>query len=121
MIYGSHSNRLSRHAEYHTAGFVLCDGDSAGLLHLQHSGGAVAAHARQQHSNGLGPGVLGYRTKHDVNRRTLVTDAWAVFHGHAVPSRTFPQQHVEVSRGHQGQAWTQMVSVHRLPYFKPAD
>ena len=61
LVRGAQGNRLARHAKDHSAGLVLGQGVGARLAHPQQAVSAVAAHAGQDHADGILSGMSGRR------------------------------------------------------------
>ena len=64
----------SWHPIDHTGLFVLTDGASTGMTHLQQTGRAIASHARQDDPNGIPAGQFGHRVEQDINRGAVSVD-----------------------------------------------
>src|SRR5579862_62866 len=78
-------DRFARHPEHHAARFVLRERARTGLLHGEQSRRAVGAHARENRSHRIRPGLPGDRLEQHVHRRPLILHPLAVANHRAIP------------------------------------
>ena len=118
---GSQCDGLPGHSEDDAGGFVLGDRASASPAHREKPLRPVGSHTGQQHAYGFTTGGFRHRQEKNVNRGSLVADPGTGFDLHEVLSLALSEQHVEVSRGDQGEAGAEGVPILRFFHIEGAD
>ena len=96
-IHGARFDCLGGHPEDDATGFILSDIEGPGLLHLQHSLGAVVAHPGHDDADHVPPAVARRRTEQHIDRRTMPAHQRPVPHFHEIAGAAALQQQMAVS------------------------
>ena len=96
-MHSAAGDRFPGHAEDDAGRFVLRDRGGAGGVHFVEAGGAVVAHAGEDHADGVRAGGLRDRAEEDVDARLVAGDERAVVEVDAVLGAVAHDQHVPVA------------------------
>ncbi|MNS78683.1 hypothetical protein D3C72_1123080 [compost metagenome] len=68
-------------------------------MHREHSGGAIVAHPRQDHPNGVAPRMFRHRMKQHIHRRTVPVNRRTVMNLDLIVRTATRQFHMLIARG----------------------
>lgn len=111
LIHTAEFDRFFRHAEHDTAGFILRDGISAGLLHRQQTLGPVSSHTCEDDAYGIASGILSDGMEHDVHRRPVAIHRRILVDPYRISCTASYKRHVVVARSDERMAGKDAVSV----------
>jgi hypothetical protein len=94
---------LPWHSKHDRGRLILGNSERANLFHLQHSARAVA-HASQNHTDGVLPGIARSRAKKDIDGGMVTTDERSILYFNVVSGPASLQKKMMVSGSNQSAA-----------------